>query len=99
MFLYGRTILGLPGKIGNANTKNQTLVWFFSFMLYSKPVAETVHRTVSTPRQYVGLPGKIGNANIKASYESRRFFALYLKPAGCEPGFTGDREGRTYARM
>ena len=27
-------------------------------------LAVTVHRTVTTPGQYVGLPGKMGNENI-----------------------------------
>ena len=28
---YGRTILGLPRKIGNVNIQSQTKVWLFSF--------------------------------------------------------------------
>ena len=56
--------------------KLHTLVWSL-YYIYTN-VAETVHRTVSTPRQYVGLPGKSGNANIKLRPQGRSFSCLRI---------------------
>ena len=48
MFLAARTILGLPGKPSNANTKAATKVAAFNLYV-DKLTTETVHRTVPTP--------------------------------------------------
>ena len=62
MFLHGRTILGLPGKIGNANTMTAHESVRFSFCCLNNsgcnsPLDCCYARTI------LGLPGKIGNAN------------------------------------
>ena len=60
VFAAGQYV-GLPGRMGNANTKkSQAKAWLFFYVQVM--LAATVHRTVATPGQYVGLPGKIGNA-------------------------------------
>ena len=63
----GATILGLPGKIGNANTKPQSKDWGFF-------LAKTCHRHVLYARTILGLPGKIGNANTKLQSKDWGFF-------------------------
>jgi hypothetical protein len=52
----GMTILGLPGKIGNANTKAS-----YESRRFFAP--ENVRWTLSDGATIPGLPGKIGNAN------------------------------------
>ena len=81
---FAPTILGgrLPGKIGNANimTATERLRFSFAQMII---LAESVHRTLSTPGQYVGLPGKIGNANIQSQTKVWLFFYAWNSPPDC----------------
>ena len=77
MFLNGRrqrhflryapvAILGLPRKIGNANTITAHESVRFSFCLFYNSGGKCPPDTFFA-RTILGLPGKIGNANIKKS--------------------------------
>ena len=59
--------VGLPGKIGNANTKPRSKDRGFF-------LAKTCHRHVFTQGRYIGLPRKVGNANTKPRSKDWGFF-------------------------
>ena len=63
MSFYGRTILGLPGKIGNANTETS-----YESRRFFAPAS--VHRTLADGATILDLPVKIGNASPKKSLDS-----------------------------
>ena len=61
---YARTILGLPGKIGNANIMTATERLRFLFCSFSASGGKCPLDTFFA-RTILGLPRKIGNANIQ----------------------------------
>ena len=82
MFLYARTIHGLPGKIGNANTKPRPKGRGFF-------LPKSVHRTLFIRQDNtLACLGQIRNANTRTSYESRRLFLAEICHRHCEMKWT-----------
>jgi len=85
-FLTQGQYVGLPGKIGSVNIKNQAPAWFFSYLYeFGFSCCNMPQACFLTQGQYVGLPGKIGNANTKNQAPAYLFSYLYACNTNTKP--------------